>query len=71
MAEEVRAPLAGTILDILVEPGDTVEMDDELVIIEAMKMQNLIYAPVAGTVGEVRVKVGDKVDSDASLLIIT
>jgi acetyl-CoA carboxylase biotin carboxyl carrier protein len=71
MAEEVRAPLAGTILDILVEPGDTVEMDDELVIIEAMKMQNLIYAPVAGTVGEVRVKVGDKVDADASLLIIT
>lgn len=70
MAEEVRAPLAGTILDIMVEPGDTVEMDEELVTIEAMKMQNLIYAPVAGKVGELRVKVGDKVEADAVLLVI-
>jgi biotin carboxyl carrier protein len=70
MAEEVRAPLAGTVLDVLVEPGDTVEMDEELIIIEAMKMQNLIYAPVAGTVGELRTKAGDKVEADAVLLTI-
>ncbi|MDQ2081789.1 acetyl-CoA carboxylase biotin carboxyl carrier protein subunit [Xanthobacteraceae bacterium Astr-EGSB] len=70
MAEEVRAPLAGTILDVLVDPGDTVEADEELIIIEAMKMQNLIYAPVAGTVGELRVKPGDKVEPDAVLLTI-
>jgi biotin carboxyl carrier protein len=70
MAEEVRAPLAGTILNILVEPGDKVEMDDELVVIEAMKMQNLIYAPAAGTVSELRANVGDKVEADTLLLII-
>jgi biotin carboxyl carrier protein len=70
MAEEVRAPLAGTILNILVEPGDKVEMDDELVVIEAMKMQNLIYAPATGTIRELRANVGDKVDADTLLLII-
>jgi acetyl-CoA carboxylase biotin carboxyl carrier protein len=70
MAEEVRAPLAGTILDVLVEQGDTVETDEELVIIEAMKMQNLIYAPGPGSVGEVRVKVGDKVEADDVLLVL-
>ena len=70
MAEEVRAPIAGTILDVLVEAGATVEADDELVVIEAMKMQNLIYAPVAGTVKAVHVKQGDKVEPDDVLVII-
>jgi biotin carboxyl carrier protein len=70
MAEEVRAPLAGTILDILVEPGEAVAADEELMIIEAMKMQNLIYAPVAGSVTEVRVKVGDKVEPEDVLMIL-
>jgi biotin carboxyl carrier protein len=71
MAEEVRAPLAGTILDILVEPGETVAADEELIIIEAMKMQNLIYAPVAGSVTEVRVKVGDKVEPEDLLMVLS
>jgi biotin carboxyl carrier protein len=70
MAEEVRAPLAGTILDVLVGQGDTVTADEELAIIEAMKMQNLIYSPAAGTVSEVRVKVGDKVEADDVLLVL-
>lgn len=70
MAEEVRAPLAGTILDVLVEQGDTVAADEELAIIEAMKMQNLIYSPAAGTVSEVRVKVGDKVEADDVILVL-
>ena len=70
MAEEVRSPIGGTIQDILVEPGTKVAADDELLVIEAMKMQNLVYAPVAGTVKEVLVKPGDKVEADAVLLII-
>jgi biotin carboxyl carrier protein len=70
MAEEVRAPIGGTILDVLVNPGAKVAVDDELLVIEAMKMQNLVYSTVDGTVKEVLVKTGDKVDGDAVLLII-
>jgi biotin carboxyl carrier protein len=70
MAEEVRAPLAGNIWEVLVEPGAKVEQDDELVIIEALKMENAIFAPRAGTVKEVRVKKGDKVAEDDVLVVL-
>lgn len=70
MAEEVRAPLAGNILSILVEPGAAVQEDDEILVIEALKMENMVYSPCAGTVREVRVKKGDKVEEDAVLVVI-
>ena len=55
---------------LLLVHAPAVEADDELVVIEAMKMQNLIYAPVAGTVKAVHVKQGDKVEPDDVLVII-
>ncbi len=70
MAEEVRAPLSGTIQAVLVEAGAKVETDDELLVIEALKMENLVYAPGGGTVKEIRVKAGDKVEEDDLLLVI-
>ena len=70
MTQEVRAPLAGNILEILVEAGAKVEEDDDLLIIEALKMENTIAAPCGGTVTEIRVKKGEKVEEDAVLLII-
>jgi biotin carboxyl carrier protein len=70
MAEEVRAPLAGNVLDVMVEPGAKGEEDDDLLIIEALKMENPIAAPCSGTVKEIRVKKGDKVAQDALLIVI-
>lgn len=70
MAVEVRAPLGGSILEGMVEAGARVEANDELLILEAMKMNNVIYAPAAGTVREVRVKAGDQVARDAVLVVI-
>jgi acetyl-CoA carboxylase biotin carboxyl carrier protein len=70
MAEEVRAPLSGTIHSVLVEAGAKVDADDELRVIEARKMENLVYAPSAGTVKDVKVKAGDKVEEDDLLLVI-
>ena len=67
MAEEVRAPLAGNILSVLVEAGATVQEDDELLVIEALKMENMVYSPCGGTVREVKVKKGDKVEEDRSV----
>ena len=70
MAEEVLAPLAGNIWEIIVEVGDTVEEDDDLLVIEALKMENLIYAPCDGKVSEIKVKKGDQVEEDAVLILI-
>ncbi len=56
MSEEVRAPLAGNIFEVLVEVGAKVAEDDDLLIIEALKMEDPIAAPCSGTVKEIRVK---------------
>ena len=42
---DILAPLAGKVLKLLVELGSKVEEDDELVVIEALKMENTVYAP--------------------------
>ncbi len=70
MAEEVKAPLAGSIWSVLVEVGAKVDEDDELLVIEALKMENPVCAPCAGTVKDIRVKKGDKVEEDAVLIVL-
>jgi len=70
MAKEVRAPIGGTIMDVLVNVGTKVEIDEEVLVIEAMKMQNIVYSPAAGIVTEIRVKPGDKVVDDAVILVV-
>ena len=70
MATEVLVPLAGNIWLVLVEVGDEIEEDDELVVIEALKMENPVYAPCDGVVSEIKVKKGDVVEDDDLLMII-
>ncbi len=50
MSVEVLAPMPGKILDVLVKVGDQVAEDDELVILEAMKMENPVYSTADGVV---------------------
>jgi acetyl-CoA carboxylase biotin carboxyl carrier protein len=70
MATEVNAPMAGKIVNLMVEPGSKVEEDEPIVTLEAMKMEIPIVSPVNGVLKEFRVKVGDQVESDALLAII-
>ena len=70
MSIEVLAPMPGKILDVLVKVGDKVAEDDELVILEAMKMENPVYSTADGVVKEVKVKKDDTVDSDQILVIL-
>jgi acetyl-CoA/propionyl-CoA carboxylase biotin carboxyl carrier protein len=57
----VTAPMQGTIVKILVAPGDQVEVGETVCLLEAMKMENAINAEKAGTVKEVKVAAGDSV----------
>ena len=70
MAEEVLAPLAGKVLSLAVEVGSAVEEDDEVLVLEAVKMETVVYAPCDGQVTAVNVKVGDRVEEDDPLATI-
>ncbi len=69
--EQVRSPMVGKVLRILASPGQTIERGQELLVIEAMKMENKIYARNAGVVGEVLVNPGDQVSVNQLLLKIS
>ena len=66
----IVAPMQGTILKVMVEAGEEIEAGQDLCILEAMKMENLISSPRDGTVGEVLVKSGDVVQTDQALMTI-
>lgn len=66
----VKAPLPGTIRDVLVKTGDTIKSGEYVVVLEAMKMENSIPTTFSGTVGEVFVEVGDTVPTDGALVEI-
>ncbi|MBN1828555.1 MAG: acetyl-CoA carboxylase biotin carboxyl carrier protein subunit [Deltaproteobacteria bacterium] len=70
MAIEIESPMPGTITEVLVSVGDEVKEDDELVILEAMKMENPITAPQDGKVLEVKVKEKDKVDTGQIMIVL-
>ena len=70
MATEILAPMPGTIINVLVKEGDEVLEYQEVVILEAMKMENAIPTPEAGKVKEIKVKVDDKVSTDQVLVVL-
>ena len=67
---DARAPMPGQIVEVFANEGDTVEVGDRLMILEAMKMQQPIVAGVAGTVKTVAVGSGDQVVGDQLLVEI-
>jgi pyruvate carboxylase subunit B len=66
----IAAPLPGKVIDIKVKVGDTVAPGQEVVVLEAMKMENSITADFGGVVKQILVAVGDNVASDAIILEI-
>ena len=68
--EQVYAPMPGKVISVLVKENEEVEAGQDLLILEAMKMENMIKAGGAGTVKEITVVEGDAVDKNALLLAI-
>lgn len=67
-ASDVKAPMPGLVLDVLVAEGQSVSKGDSLLILEAMKMENVIKATDPGVVGSIPVKKGDSVEKGGLLL---
>ena len=64
----VTAPLPGHILEVLVKVGDTVKVGQDIVVLEAMKMENSITTDYAGKVKQIFVEPGENVPTDAILI---
>ena len=68
-ASSILAPLPGLILKIMVKVGDIVKPGQEVIIMEAMKMENEIQSHIRGTVREIKFKEGDSI-SEGDVLIV-
>lgn len=67
-ANNVKAPMPGLIVDLRVKPGDNVKPGDALLILEAMKMENMIKATAESIVKSVKVAKGDSVEKNQILI---
>ena len=65
---EIKAPMPGLILDVMVQPGDKVTVDTPLLILEAMKMENSILSPREGVIKSVSGTKGSTVDKGELLI---
>ncbi|GAB4405831.1 MAG: acetyl-CoA carboxylase biotin carboxyl carrier protein subunit [Microscillaceae bacterium] len=66
---DVKAPMPGLIIEVKAEAGDTVKKGDPLLILEAMKMENIIKAPADGIIKTIKVEKGQNVEKNAVLMV--
>ncbi len=65
---DIKAPMPGLVLNILVENGQSIQKGDALLILEAMKMENVLKAPSDGVIRKVRISKGDKVEKNQIMI---
>jgi acetyl-CoA carboxylase biotin carboxyl carrier protein len=68
---QVKAEMTANVWQVRVAQGEQVELDQELVVLESMKMEIPVWAPVAGTVTEVRVQPDQVVHEGDVLVVVT
>jgi len=70
MATPVTVPMVGKIVSVAVKVGDKVEENDQVAVLEAMKMEMPVVAPVSGVVKEICVKAGQEVEAEVPIVVI-
>jgi acetyl-CoA carboxylase biotin carboxyl carrier protein len=70
MGTSVTVPMVGKIVSVTVKVGDRVEENDQVAVLEAMKMEMPVVAPITGTVKEVCVGPGQEVEAEAVIAVI-
>lgn len=64
----LKAPMPGLIIDLKIKAGDSVKVGDPLLVLEAMKMENIIKSPGEGEVKSIHIKKGDRVEKNQILI---
>ena len=70
MAEDVRAEIVASVLEVVVSKGDRIGVGDTLVLLESMKMEIPVLAEIDGTITEVNVSVGDVIQAGHLIAVI-
>jgi len=63
-----RSPVAGVVVRASAQVGQSIQVNDALMVLEAMKMETVITSPIAGTIAKVNVKIGDAVQGGQVLV---
>lgn len=66
----LSSPMPGRIVKLLVKPGETIKKGQDLLVVEAMKMENKVISPFDGTVKEIFFSEGDQIDANVPLMEI-
>ena len=66
--KDLKAPMPGLVLDIMVKEGEEVTEGQELIVLEAMKMENAIKSPQDGIIDKIQIDKQDKIDKNHTLL---
>lgn len=67
---DIKAPMGGKVIKVSVKAGDAIAEDDEVAVLEAMKMEMPILAEEDGTVAEVKVAAGQTVEADQVIIVL-
>ncbi len=70
-ATELKAPMPGLVLSVFVKEGDEVKKGDNLFVLEAMKMENIIKAPADVCIKSLKISPSDKVEKNQTLIIFS
>jgi biotin carboxyl carrier protein len=65
---ELKAPMPGLVIDVLMKEGDEIKKGDKLVVLEAMKMENILKSPVDGKIKSISILKGQAVDKNQLLI---
>ena len=68
--KQITAMMAGTVIEILVKPGDEISDGQDVIIIESMKMQLPVQSEQSGKVSEVKVAAGDFVNEGDAIVLL-
>lgn len=71
MAEDVRAEIVASVLEVVVREGERINEGDTVVLLESMKMEIPVLAETAGTVSKVAVQVGDVIQAGDLIAVIS
>lgn len=66
---ELKAPMPGLVLKVLANEGDEVKQGDNILVLEAMKMENIIKSPADGIIKSIRIKPSDKVEKNQVMIV--
>jgi biotin carboxyl carrier protein len=65
---DIKAPMPGMVLQIMVEDGQSIKKGDAILILEAMKMENILKSPADGIIRKIMVMKGDKVEKNQVMI---